>query len=139
MNGPHLGDALSALADGELAAAELAEAQLHLSACSGCTDELAATSWARALVRDLATLDPPAPLTVVTPRGAVSGRRWAAPAAAAVAAVALGLLATVGGGAARPQPTPMAQLVQVHAASAANGDPLSQLAPSAIPVSFRGP
>jgi len=141
VNGPttpaHLGDALSALADGELDAAEAAAAQDHLSSCAECAAELALITQARTLVRNLPTLDPPRPL-VLGRLQPVPPRRWAAPAAAAAAAVAMALLAAVGGDVAR-DPAPMGRLVQVHATSAVNADPVSQLAPSAIPISFTGP
>lgn len=129
----HLGDALSALADAELADAELADAQVHLGACPACSAELVATARVRDLVRGLPHLDPRVSLDV---RGVETiGRRWAASAAAVAAAVALVLLTAVGAGQA-PTPAPVGRLVQAHATSAVNADPLSQLAPAAIPISF---
>lgn len=131
--GPHLGDALSGLVDGELAEGERRAAQDHIESCAVCTAELAGTNGVRLLVRALPMLSPPVPLWV--PARLPAGRRWAAPAAAAAAAVAMALLATVGG-TAEPTPAPLGRLVQVHATSAVNADPVSQLAPAAIPVSF---
>ncbi|MBL8776470.1 MAG: zf-HC2 domain-containing protein [Acidimicrobiales bacterium] len=57
-DGPHLGDALSALVDGELSPAEEAEARRHLDGCAECTDELAATQATADLVRGLPAVDP---------------------------------------------------------------------------------
>lgn len=129
----HLGDTVSALADGELADGELADAQAHLDACPVCAAELAGTARVRDLVRGLPPIDPRVPLDII--RVEPIGRRWAASAAAAAAAVALVLLTAVGAGEA-PTPAPVGRLVQAHATSAVNADPLSQLAPAAIPVAF---
>ena len=57
-DGPHLGDALSALVDGELSPAEEAEARRHLDECADCADELAATQATADLVRGLPAVDP---------------------------------------------------------------------------------
>ena len=56
--GPHLGDALSALVDGELSPAEEADARRHLDDCPDCSDELAATQATADLVRGLPAVDP---------------------------------------------------------------------------------
>ncbi|MGH9157022.1 MAG: anti-sigma factor family protein [Acidimicrobiales bacterium] len=130
---PCLGDSLSGLADGELTPDDALAAQAHLAVCRTCTREFEATVGARALVRGLPTVDPRRPLAPAYLLAV--GRRWAAPVAAAAAAVAMVLLTTVGGDRA-PTQAPVARLVQVHATSAVNTDPVSQLAPSAIPVSF---
>lgn len=71
----HLGDLLSALADGELGGAEEAVAREHLATCERCRAELAAVEQVRALVRSLPPVAPPV-------------RRARVPWAAAVAAVA---------------------------------------------------
>lgn len=57
-DGPHLGDVLSALVDGELTSAEEAEARRHIDLCPECTDELAATRTTADLVRNLPAVDP---------------------------------------------------------------------------------
>lgn len=128
--GAHLGDLLSALVDHELDPSEDAAARVHLARCPACTAELAATEQARALVRGLPAVEPPVPLT-----GPVVRRpRRAAPAmAAAAAVVAFVLLAGVGE---ERSDLRVGRLVEVHATSVVNADPVSQLAPAAIPVSF---
>ncbi|MGH9151636.1 MAG: zf-HC2 domain-containing protein, partial [Acidimicrobiales bacterium] len=50
---PHLGDALSALADGQLPDDEAGAARDHVAACVSCAAELAAVEQVRALVRGL--------------------------------------------------------------------------------------
>ncbi len=127
----HLGDLLSGIVDGALSPGERHGAEAHLAGCLACTAELEATRRIRALVRGLPAVEPARPLV---PTATAPGRRWAAPAAAAAAAVAMALLATVGGQA--PTPAPVGRLVQAHATSVVNTDPVSQLAPAAIPISF---
>jgi anti-sigma factor RsiW len=55
----HLGDALSALLDGELAPAQQDAARAHLSVCADCSRELAAVGQARTWIRALPPVDPP--------------------------------------------------------------------------------
>ena len=130
------GDALSALVDGELAPAEEAAARAHLATCAECRAELAALERMRLLVRSLPQLDLPA---VVVERVAWLGRRRrpsrvAAATAAAVAAAAS--LLFVAAAPTDPVTPPVDRLLQVHATSGLNGDPLTQLVPIAVPVSF---
>ena len=132
--GGHLGDLVSAVVDGELTAVEAATARAHLDECAMCRAELRATAQARALVQALPELDPP---FGVFERGVRHARRprpfaWAASAAAAAAVV--GLFA--GSGTEQVEP-PVGQFVEVHATSSVNGDPLSNLGPVVLPVSFR--
>lgn len=132
----HLGDALSALVDGELTSGEEAAARSHVVRCPACRAELAAVEDTRALLRGLPALDLP---PVVVERARWVGRRRpsrvAAVAATAVAAAAAALFVVV-----PPEPeavTPkVGQLVEVHATSGVDGDPLSRLTPAAVPVSF---
>ncbi len=128
----HLGDRLSALADGELDAAAEAAARSHLIACETCTRELAATARVRQLVRELPAVEPPSPLDLVGTdrRSGVVGL-----VAAVAAAVALVLMAGVQ--ADSPDNPPVGRLAEVHATSVANADPLSQVAPAVVPVSMR--
>lgn len=128
--GGHLDDELSALADGELDGPELVAAQAHLAACPDCAAELEAVSGVRSLVRALPVVPPRVPLIVRVVR-----HRWAAPVAAAAAAVAMALLAVTGSGGREPA-TPVPNLVRTHATSAVSADPVSQLAPAAVPVSL---
>ena len=126
----HLGDLLSALADGELGPAEADRARAHLAACPACAAELAWTARARDLVRALPLVDPPVPLTL----GRRSPARRVAGVAAAAAAVALVLLTAVPDH--RPAVPQVGRLVEVHATSGVNADPVGQMAPAAVPVSF---
>ena len=126
----HLGDLVSALVDGQLEPAEEASALSHLAGCERCAAELKATADMRAVVRGLGQVDPPRPLAapVAGPRGLLAG---IAAAAAAVAVLVLSGLEPDSG--TRPE---VARLVQVHSTSPVNSDPMSQLAPAAIPVSL---
>ena len=136
MTGPHLEEALSAWLDDELAPAARREAALHLEQCAACRDELELVARARAAIRALPVRLPPprfledllpGAVPVLRPRRRVA---WAlAAAAASVAAVFLPR---------EPSVAPvLPALVESHAARASvTGDPLSQLAPIAVPVSF---
>lgn len=136
MSGSHLDDGLSALADGELSPAEAVEARAHLAECAACRDDLAAIERSRSLVRALPPLDLP---PEVVERVRWVGRRRPSR-VAAVAAAAVAVAASVLFFMAAPQPQPVSpkvgQLVEVHATSGVNGDPLSRLTPAAVPVSF---
>ena len=139
----HLGDALSALLDGELADEEAARARPHLDACPACAAELAAVSQARSWLRALPSVEPPAGflagLLASPPAGDVvrlRRRRLGLAALAASAAASLALL----GLASPPEPPAaprVAQLVEAHATAAGSGDPVSQLVSAGVPVSFR--
>ena len=48
VNGPHLGEAISALLDGELAPGEVDVAQAHLRSCSVCAAEYEGIASVRA-------------------------------------------------------------------------------------------
>lgn len=129
----HLGEALSALADGQLGPDEEGVALDHLAGCGPCAAELAATRAMRALVRGLPPVEPLHPLVAV-PVETRRPSRLAGVLAAAAASVAMLLLAGVQPDAGTgPQ---VAQLVQVHTTSPVNADPMSQVAPAALPVSF---
>jgi anti-sigma factor RsiW len=131
--GGHLGDRLSALLDGELAAAEVAAAREHLAACPACTAELQAVDEARRALRGLPALDPPTALWTWVGRRRRRGRRALAGLVASAAAAAALVLSTA------PRPAPVrpavGELVDVHAATASvAGDPVSELVPVGIPV-----
>lgn len=128
--GPHLGAALSAYLDGELAPAGRREAEAHLAACPSCQEELAEVGFVRARLRDM-----PVRAGSLAASGPArrSGRRAAWAAVAAAAAVIAVLL---------PQERDVApavpRLVDAHATRASvSGDPLTQLAPIAVPAGFR--
>src|SRR4051812_21691102 len=155
MSGPvgHLGDVLSALLDGELAYDEAVAARAHLQACPFCRAELDATASTRTLVRSLPMLDPPHGLIdtiIATPAGdeadeeaavvPITSRRPArskpmAAVAGMAAAVALFAL-LVGPHRNRTVSPPVSTFVDAHAPSSAGDDPISGLAPVAVPASF---
>lgn len=143
----HLGDALSALLDGELSGPQQEAARAHLAACPECADELAAVGQARSWVRGLPQVDPPfgfyerilldRPLPRPAPFGVTPALRRRAGLAALGAAAAAVTVLGVGSPAARPVNPTMPQLVEAHAASASVGaDLLSKLAPVGAPISF---
>lgn len=129
----HLGELASALLDGELAPPEAERARSHLAGCPDCTAELDATSRVRALVRDLPPVEPPFPLIVPTGRRGRAGMVGVA--AAVAAAVASVLMANVRSEA--PGRPSVASLLETHATSVVNVEPVSQLAPAAVPLSNR--
>jgi predicted anti-sigma-YlaC factor YlaD len=129
----HPGDLLSAYLDDELSAGEMAAIDGHLVDCVACRDEMEATTWARQVLRGLRQPELPFGLVervLARPRTGVLPMAWAA---AAVAAVALGFLSL--GGPQQATPPTVNRMVQAHAAST-GGEPVSGLAPLAVPVSF---
>jgi anti-sigma factor RsiW len=136
--GSHLGDAISAFLDNELASAALREAEAHLATCPECQTELGDIAGVRAAVRALPVHPwppgrweelighPPSVRPIRPARRALWGV-----AAAAAAAVALWLPR-------EPQVAPaLPALADSHAVRASvTGDPFTQLAPIAVPVSF---
>ncbi|HLJ07235.1 MAG TPA: zf-HC2 domain-containing protein [Acidimicrobiia bacterium] len=152
--GEHLGDALSAFLDDELAPAARREAETHLAGCSDCRAELEEVAAARRAIRIMPVHATRRALWGEDPGGAVPGpsggpgegwpgltsrrpaaarRRRAAWALAAAVAAAIALLLPRDPSVAPSLPS----LADTHAARASvTGDPLSQLAPIAVPVSF---
>jgi predicted anti-sigma-YlaC factor YlaD len=131
--GPHLDDTLSAYLDDELAPAARREAEAHLAGCADCRGELDEVAAARQAIRVLPVHSAPHRLGSA-PASVAGGRRraaWALAAAVAAAAVALVLPQ-------EPEVAPsLPSLADSHAARASiSGDPLSQLAPIAVPVRF---
>jgi anti-sigma factor RsiW len=132
-SGGHLDDALSAYLDDELGPAARREAEAHLTGCADCRAELEDVAAARHAIRIMPVHATPRPLldwavpVVATPR-----RRAAWALAAAVAAAVAMLLPQ------EPEVAPsLPSLAGSHAARASiTGDPLSQLAPIAVPVRF---
>ena len=132
----HLGDVLSALLDGELDPATAAAAQAHLDDCHTCAAELAAVAGTRSVVRGLPTVDPPFGFYERLLRRRSNWRRGVA-ALVGTAAAAVTRVTYAAPGAAPVQPR-VADAVATHAATASvTGDPLSQLAPAGVPVSFK--
>jgi anti-sigma factor RsiW len=87
----HPTDAISALLDGALPAAEAAQVERHLAGCAECRTERDALGAVRTAVRSLPALEPP-PWALTTERLARRPRRglmaWAA---SGIAAAALGI------------------------------------------------
>src|SRR5437016_3686912 len=135
MTAGHLGDLLSAVLDGELTPAAGIAAEAHVEGCADCAHELALAGEARTLLRSLPPVEPPASFYPSLLAGRRRRRAVAALVGAALAGVAIvGLRA--------PQPSsvtpPVNQLVEDHAATASvAGDPVSELVPVGVPVSFR--
>ena len=152
MSGPamsgHLGDGLSALLDGELEYAEAAAARAHLQGCPFCRAELDATATTRALVRALPMVEPPADLidgllgqpgavvAIADARARRAGRNRPLAALAGVAAAAALVVLSVAPRPPRTATPPVSTFVDAHATSSSDGDPVSGLAPVAVPASF---
>jgi anti-sigma factor RsiW len=132
----HLDAMLSALLDGELTPHEVAAADIHLTGCAECRDELAVTDEARNLVRGLPQLDLPFGLierTLALPKKRAA--RLPVLLAGAAAAVGIAFVALAPGQQRAVKP-PVATFVDAHVTAASTGDPVSGLAPVAVPVSF---
>jgi len=131
----HLGDVLSALLDGELAPPAHAAAVAHLEGCVDCAHELDLAREARTLVRGLPPVEPPASFYP----GLLGGRRRRRALAVVAGAAAAGLAVVALRAPQQSQVTPpVNQVVLDHAATASvAGDPVSELAPVGVAVSFR--
>lgn len=132
-SGPHLEDALSAYLDDELAPAARREAEAHLAGCAGCREELDEVAAARQAIRIMPVHATRRPLVDVVPLPAVAARRRAVWALVAAVAAAVALVLPR-----EPEVAPsLPSLADSHAARASiTGDPLTQLAPIAVPVRF---
>jgi anti-sigma factor RsiW len=134
--GDHPTDALSALLDAELAAADELVVRAHLAGCPACAAELHAVAEARSWVRGLPAVDPPFGFyerLLATPRR----RRWAAASLVAAAAASVAFVGVLPAREAPVNPA-VATLIRTHAVTASvDGDPVSQLATVGVPMSFR--
>lgn len=132
-SGPHLEDALSAYLDDELAPAARREAEAHLAGCAACREELDEVAAARTMIRIMPVHAAPRPLLGPVPRPASASRRRAVWALVAAAAAAAAFVTPR-----EPEIAPsLPSLAGSHAARASiTGDPLTQLAPIAVPVRF---
>jgi hypothetical protein len=132
-SGGHLNDLLSALLDGELPSDVRPEPALHLERCALCQEEFREAAAARTAVRDLpvhACQRWESLLEGVRREPSDHRRRRAWAVVSAAAAVAALRLPT---GAPRVAPD-LPGLVASHVARASlNGDPVTQLAPIAVP------
>jgi anti-sigma factor RsiW len=136
-SGSHLDDVLSAYLDDELAPAARREADAHLAGCAGCRAELGDVASVRHAVRILPVHTTARPLVDAEwePASAERDRRRARAAWALAAAVAAAVAMVLPQ---EPEVAPsLPSLAGSHAARASiTGDPLSQLAPIAVPVRF---
>lgn len=144
----HLGDALSALLDGELSMRQQEAARSHLADCPDCTRELSEVGQARSWIRGLPLVDPPfgfyermvrnpAPVAAAATFGGLATLRRRAGLAALGAAAAAVTVLGVGSPSQQPITPAVPRFVEAHAAGASAGaDLLSKLAPVGVPVSF---
>jgi len=143
----HLGDALSALLDGELPPPMERGARAHLAGCPECVQELAAVDQARRWVRALPLVEPPFGfyermlLDRAQPMAGAFGARSALRRRAGLAALGAAAAAVTVLGVGSPSQAPVSpavpRLIEAHATSASVGaDLLSKLAPAGVPVSF---
>ncbi|HEY5888455.1 MAG TPA: zf-HC2 domain-containing protein, partial [Acidimicrobiales bacterium] len=128
----HMGDLLSAYADGELTEAERAAVDAHLPACPACRQELEATRRVKAWVADLPPVDSPFGFferMLLDPSGPRRGRdRWViragAVSLAATASIWLGVVGLTGLTGNRPGGLPaLNSLVSIHQESTPADDP----------------
>lgn len=151
----HVGDALSALLDGELHGPEAEAARAHLARCAMCAAESIAVTKARSWLRGLPPVEPPADFYVrlfaddageahdareatVTPLVvARRSRVRAGVAAMAACAAATGVVLALASPHDSPTTPPVTRFIEAHATAVGDGDPVSQLAPAVVPVGFR--
>ncbi|MGI9032262.1 MAG: anti-sigma factor family protein [Acidimicrobiales bacterium] len=135
----HLGDALSAMLDGELEPADEEAAGAHLALCPQCRAELASVAKARSWVRSLPPVEPPAAFYQRIPRGApgIHHRRRAGVVALVGCTAAAALVLGVASPREPSTSPPVGRFVEAHATAVGGGDPVSHLVPAAVPVSFR--
>jgi anti-sigma factor RsiW len=153
----HLGDALSALLDGELEPATEEAARAHLAGCPACGAEQAAVAQARRWVRSLPPVEPPArfygrmlgdrPAGTAHRRragtaahrrraGTAAHRRRAGVAAFAACAAASAVLLGVTSPSDPSTSPPVGRFIEAHATAVGGGDPVSHLVTVGVPVSF---
>ena len=131
--GGHLADLLSALVDGELTEPERVAAERHLEGCRECRAEYRLVARAHDLVAGLPVLAVPPPVWATV---TAAGRRRPRPVVWLSACAAAAGIAVLAAAPPRHHVTPqVARLVDVHAVSSGN-DPVTQLAPAAVPTSF---
>lgn len=132
----HPGEGLSALLDGELSPQEEAEVQAHLVSCMTCRHEMETVQLARLWVRALPPVEPPFGLYERMLLPYRPGRRRVAMALLGAAAAVAAVLVSVAPAPQQPVSPQVATLIEAHATSAADGDPLTNLAPAGVPVSI---
>jgi anti-sigma factor RsiW len=123
--GEHLGDALSALLDGELSPDEVTAARAHLAVCASCAAELEAVDAARSVLRALPVVEAPAGFLegLAPPLAPVIPLRRRSAVLSAVASVAASLIVlALGAGGVRSPFSP-----QVSGAAADHADTVAAL------------
>lgn len=135
MSGDHAADALSALLDAQLAAADEQRVRAHLARCPACAAELRAVEQARSWLRALPAVDPPFGFYERL-LGTRRRRRWGVASLAGAAALSVAFVGVLPAREAPVDPA-VATLIRTHAVTASvDGDPVSQLATAGVPVSF---
>lgn len=133
----HAAELLSALVDGELVPADAEAVQAHVVACADCAAELASVREARAAVRTLPAVEPPAGFFEALLAGALGdepaerdepakvvplqGRRAAIANAAAAVAAGILLVLAYGGNQAQAVAPPVDGVLQQHASAISAG------------------
>ncbi len=132
----HAGDSLSALLDGELSPAQEAEVQAHLVTCMACRHEMEMVRVARLWLRALPPVEPPFGLyeRMLVPYR--PGRRRIAMAFVGAAAAVAAVLVSVAPAPQPPVDPSVATLIEAHATSVGEGDPVTNLAPAGVPVTI---
>ena len=130
----HPGDRLSALLDGELSPEEEAEVQGHLVTCMVCRREMESVGVARLWVRALPPVEPPFGLYERMLLPYRPARRRVAMAFVGAAAAVAAVLVSVAPARQQPVSPSVATLIEAHATSSADGDPLTNLAPAGVPA-----
>ncbi len=161
----HLGDAVSALLDGELGDGEAEAVRAHLAGCQACDAERAAISQARSWLRGLPAAEPPTDLyerllaaspgevhapgppaspsspgeaTVTSLAEARRDRRRWRVGVAAMSACAAATLVVLGIVAPHEPSTspPLGRYIAAHESEVGAGDPVSELATAVVPAGF---
>ena len=143
----HVGDLISARLDGEIEADLLPGINAHIEACPACYAEHEEVAWARRALRGLPPVEPPegvlrlapawAPPRVARPPLRRMRPRQLVAASFAAAAAGAGVLGLIGRTAPlRSNQPSVASFVAQHSTSSPGPDPVSGLAPVAVPVSF---
>lgn len=119
----HLGELLSAYLDGEVTTDESVTIRGHLADCESCRAELGDVMEARAAVRALPLLEPPAFLLPAVEQPAVG--RWYVPVAAAVVVVVLAVGLLLG----RPTPVTTDDVTVPHTELTARAQAMNGVQP----------
>jgi len=126
----HLGPLISALLDGELSPAEVAEADAHLLTCDRCRAELDDTKNIRDLVRELPSLEW---------QPVLATRRDRRPALALAAVAAIALVGVAAWPPTRSTAPPVNRLVAARTIAAFTPSPVVTVPAAAVSAPFHAP